>query len=124
MYVLTSKDFLQAVILSFYLSVVIQQHNVIFWDNPFLCHFQFTVDINSLFANPSKQRRILVNKNDTISSYGCDYGKYNLHVIFVYSCFISVTSWLYVRLFVLCECSLSHFVLLYTTLRWQFYSAS
>ncbi|KAM3187549.1 hypothetical protein ACTXT7_002123 [Hymenolepis weldensis] len=52
---------------------VIQQHNVIFWDNPFLCHFQFTVDINSLFANPSKQRRILVNKNDTISSYGCDY---------------------------------------------------
>lgn len=59
----------------YFFLLVIQQHNVIFWDNPFLCHLQFNVDFNRLFPDPSKQSRIKVKKNDAISSYRCDYGK-------------------------------------------------
>ncbi|VDM17323.1 unnamed protein product [Hydatigera taeniaeformis] len=53
---------------------VIQEHNIIAWDNPMLCHFQYTVDCPQLFVDVKNQRRLSVSKENLISGSGCDYG--------------------------------------------------
>nr|CDS21907.1 epidermal growth factor receptor [Echinococcus granulosus] len=52
---------------------VIQEHNIIAWDNPMLCHFQYTVDCPQLFVDVKNQRRLSVSKENLISGSGCDY---------------------------------------------------
>ncbi|VDK37901.1 unnamed protein product [Taenia asiatica] len=53
---------------------VIQEHNIIAWDNPMLCHFQYTVDCPQLFVDVKNQRRLSVSRENFISGSGCDYG--------------------------------------------------
>ncbi|EUB59706.1 Epidermal growth factor receptor [Echinococcus granulosus] len=52
---------------------LIQEHNIIAWDNPMLCHFQYTVDCPQLFVDVKNQRRLSVSKENLISGSGCDY---------------------------------------------------